>query len=191
MADLVEAGKIRSVGVSNFDAERMRRAHAVLEKRGLTLASNQVRYNLFDRRIESNGILDAAKELGITIICWGPLASGLLTGKFHENPDILKRTPLARRGMLRRNLKASQELINVLAEIASKHDATLAQVALSWLVNFQGEMVVAIPGASKPEHAKEAADAMRLALSRDEMNRLDEVSQQYRKPDNGSAMFVW
>jgi len=87
MADLVESGLIRSVGVSNFDEERMRRAHAALQKRGLALASNQVQYNLLYRGIETNGILDAAKELGITIIAWGPLSSGLLTGKFHSNPD--------------------------------------------------------------------------------------------------------
>ena len=62
MADLVEAGEIRSVGVSNFDAERMRRAHAALAKRGLPLASNQVQYHLLHRQIETDGILDAAKE---------------------------------------------------------------------------------------------------------------------------------
>jgi aryl-alcohol dehydrogenase-like predicted oxidoreductase len=191
MADLVEAGKIAAVGVSNFGAERMRRAHAALEKRGLPLASNQVRYNLFDRRIETNGILDAAKELGITIICWGPLASGLLTGKFHKDPGLLKHTPPARRMMLRRGLEESRELIRALEIIASKHGATPAQVALNWLVNFQGETVVAIPGASKPKHAEESAGAMRLTLSEDEMKRLDELSQRYRRPDNASPLFVF
>ncbi len=67
MADLVEARKIRSVGVSNFSAGMMRKAHTVLAKRGIPLASNQVRYNLVDRRIERNGVLDTAKELGITV----------------------------------------------------------------------------------------------------------------------------
>jgi aryl-alcohol dehydrogenase-like predicted oxidoreductase len=191
MADLVEAGKIAAVGVSNFDTERMRRAHAALEKRGLKLASNQVRYNLVDRRIESNGILEAAKELGISIICWGPLASGLLTGKFHQNPDLLKHTPVGRRMTLRRSLEESQELISALKAIAAKHGATPAQVALNWLVNFQGETVVAIPGASKPRHAKESAEAMRLTLSEDEMNRLDALSQRYRRPDSASPLFVW
>ncbi|MEJ2747402.1 MAG: aldo/keto reductase, partial [Anaerolineae bacterium] len=61
MADLVAAGKIRSIGVSNFDEERMRRAHAALAKRGLPLASNQVQYHLLDRSIETNGVLEAAK----------------------------------------------------------------------------------------------------------------------------------
>ncbi len=89
MADLVEAGQIRSVGVSNFNPERMRRAHAALQKRGLPLAVNQVRYSLLDRSIETDGILETARELGVTLIAYTPLASGLLTGKYHQNPELL------------------------------------------------------------------------------------------------------
>ena len=81
MAKLVEAGKIRSVGVSNFSPERMRRAHRQLQKYGLPLAVNQVRYSLLDRKIERDGTLETAKELGVTIISYTPLESGLLTGK--------------------------------------------------------------------------------------------------------------
>ena len=88
MADLVEAGKIRSVGVSNFNASQMRRAHKTLQTRGLPLAANQVLYSLLDRSIEKNGILDTAEELGITITAYTPLASGLLTGKYHKNPEL-------------------------------------------------------------------------------------------------------
>ena len=97
MADLVEAGKIRSVGVSNFDPERMRRAHAALAKRGLPLAANQVQYSLLHRNIERNGVLETAKELGVTIVAWGPLASGLLSGKFHNDSQALESTPPFRR----------------------------------------------------------------------------------------------
>ena len=97
MADLVEAGKIRSIGISNYNARQMRQAHEVLLTRGLRLASNQVRFNLLDRRIESNGILDTAKELGVTIIAYSPLGSGLLTGKFHKNPELLNSRPWLRR----------------------------------------------------------------------------------------------
>ncbi len=190
MADLVEAEKIRAIGVSNFSAERMRRAHDSLGKRGLMLASNQVRYNLVDRRIESNGILESAKELGITIICWGPLASGLLTGKYHQDPNLLRSTPFARRMMIRRSLEESREIISALEEMAVKHQATPAQVALSWLVNFQGETVVAIPGASKPRQAKEAAEAMQLTLTEEEMATLDELTRKFRRPDNAPPLFT-
>jgi aryl-alcohol dehydrogenase-like predicted oxidoreductase len=110
MADLVEAGKIRSVGVSNFNAERMRRAFIALQKRGLPLAVNQVRYSLLDRSIETNGILDTAKELGITIIAYTPLASGLLTGKYHKNPELLQKKSLFWRARLQGGMDRSRTL---------------------------------------------------------------------------------
>lgn len=180
MADLVEAGKIRTVGVSNFNAERMRRAHAALAKRGLPLASNQVQFHLLHRNIETNGVLETAKELGITIIAWSPLASGILSGKFHKNPDILEQTPFGRRTRLKRQLEKSQAIIDVLDEIAADHQVTAAQVALNWLINFHGETVVAIPGASKVYQAEEAAGVMRFELTDSELARIDEVSQPFR-----------
>ena len=177
MADLVEAGKIRSVGVSNFSEERMRRAHAALERRGQPLAANQMHYSLLHREIETNGVLDAAKELGITIIAYQPLASGLLTGKFHRDPDRLAQAGFARRMMLRRDLERAGPVVEVLEQVAARHDATPAQVALNWLVSFQGETVVTIPGASKVRHAAENAAACGFRLSEEEMARLDEVSR--------------
>ncbi len=177
MADLVEAGKIRSVGVSNFSPEQMRRAHAALEQRGLPLAVNQVEYSLFHRKIETNGVLEKAKELGVTIVAWGPLASGLLTGKFHKDPQILAKTPPIRRRKFRRSLDASRPLVAALEEIGSRYDAAPAQVALNWLVQFHGNAVVAIPGASKAHHAKESAGAMQFQITHDEMAFLDRVSR--------------
>jgi len=180
MADLVDVGKIRSVGVSNFNAEQMRRAHAALQKRGLPLAANQMQYSLLHRKIETNGVLAAAKELGITITAWSPLASGLLTGKFHKDPEILNRTPFGRRMRLRREIERSRPLILALEEIASKHDATPAQIALNWLIHFQGEAVVAIPGASKVKQAEENAGVMNFRLTHEEMTKLDEMSRMFR-----------
>ena len=178
MAELVKAGKIRSIGVSNFSAGQMRRAHAALAKHDLPLASNQVHYSLINRGIESNGILDAAKELGITIIAWFPLESGLLTGKFHYDPNALRKTPIGRRLLLRRKLEKSRSLIVTLQKIAAAHDVTPAQVALNWLVNFHGDTVVAIPGASKVYHAQQNAGAMNFSLSDEEMARIDRLSRQ-------------
>jgi len=180
MADLVEGGKIRSVGVSNFDAEQMRRAHTALQKRGLPLAANQMQYSLLHRKIETNGVLAAAKELGITITAWSPLASGLLTGKFHKDPDILSKTPFGRRMRLRREIERSRPLILALEEVAINHDATPAQIALNWLIHFQGETVVAIPGASKVKQAEESAGVMNFKLTDEEMTRLDELSRMFQ-----------
>ncbi|MFV9675618.1 MAG: aldo/keto reductase [Anaerolineales bacterium] len=180
MADLVDGGKIRSVGVSNFNAEQMRRAHTALQKRGIPLAANQMQYSLLHRNIEANGVLAAAKELGITITAWAPLASGLLTGKFHKDPEILNKTPFGRRMRLRREIERSRPLILALEEVAINHDATPAQIALNWLIHFQGEAVVAIPGASKVKQAEENAAVMNFRLTHEEMTKLDELSRMFR-----------
>ena len=82
MADAVEQGKVRAVGVSNYSADQMRLAHAVLADRGIPLASNQVEYSLLHRQPETDGVLDACRELGVTLIANQPLANGALTGKF-------------------------------------------------------------------------------------------------------------
>ncbi|HUH99229.1 MAG TPA: aldo/keto reductase [Anaerolineales bacterium] len=177
MADLVEAGKIRSVGVSNFNSEQMRRSHAALQRRGLPLAVNQVEYSLLDRSIETNGILDTARELGITIIAYTPLASGLLSGKYHKNPELLRKKSFYWRGRLQRGVQKSRALVALLEEIGAKYDATPAQVALNWLLLFQGDVVVTIPGVTRASQAVENAGAMKFRLSSDELARLDELSR--------------
>ncbi|MHA2295933.1 MAG: aldo/keto reductase [Candidatus Hodarchaeales archaeon] len=179
MADLVEEGKIRSVGVSNFSAKQMRKAHEVLEKRGIPLASNQVNYNLLKRNIEKNGVLDTAKELGMTIICWGPLHSGLLTGKFHSEPELLNSKDRMRRRSFSKKLEKSQPLIDELARIAERYNATVSQVALSWLVNYQGEKVVAIPGATKASQSQLNGQTMSINLSTEELTSIAELSEEF------------
>jgi len=178
MADLVEAGKIRSVGISNFGANRMRRAHAELKKRRLPLVVNQMEYSLLDRSLETNGVLETAKELGITIVAYTPLGYGLLTGKYHKNPDLFKQTP--RGSMLKRKFEQSRPIVEALEEIGKKYDATAGQVALNWVIHFQGESVVTIPGASKAEHARQSAGAMNFKLTGDELARLDELSKEFK-----------
>ncbi|MHA1541758.1 MAG: aldo/keto reductase [Candidatus Hodarchaeales archaeon] len=179
MADLVEEGKIRSVGVSNFSAKQMRKAHEVLENRGIPLASNQVNYNLLKRKIEKNGVLDTAKELGMTIICWGPLHSGLLTGKFHAEPELLNSKGRMRKRSFKRKLEKSQPLIDELVRIAESHNATVSQIALSWLVNYQGETVVAIPGATKASQSQLNGQTMSISLSTEELKSIADLSEEF------------
>lgn len=176
MAKLVKAGKIRSVGISNFSPDQMRRAHAQLQKYELPLAVNQVRYSLLDRSIEKNGILETAKELGVTIIAYTPLESGLLTGKYHKHPELLEKKPALWRARLRRNMEKSRPLVSMLEEIALRYDATAAQVALNWVINSQGDTVVTIPGVTKTSQAQESAGAMKFKLSVDEIAHLGELS---------------
>jgi aryl-alcohol dehydrogenase-like predicted oxidoreductase len=183
MARLVRAGKIRSVGVSNYSAAGMRRAHEALAAHGLGLASNQVRYSLLDRRIETNGVLETARRLGITIIAYSPLAQGLLSGKFHDRPEAVRERPGPRRwlpGFRGRGLERSRPVIEALRRISGRLDATPSQVALAWLIRMHGDTVTAIPGATRPGHAEEAAGAMRVELASDDLRRLDEVSRPFR-----------
>jgi aryl-alcohol dehydrogenase-like predicted oxidoreductase len=177
MADLVETGRIRSVGVSNFDAAQMRRAHRRLQQRGLSLAANQVQYSLLDRSIERDGILEAAMELGVTIIAYTPLASGLLTGKYHKDPGLLARKPWFWRARLQGGVDKSRSLVLALEEIGLNYSATPAQVALNWVIHSHGDTIVTIPGATRVQQAEESAGAMSFKLSVDEMARLDELSR--------------
>ncbi len=182
MADLVRDGKVRTVGVSNYSARRMRKAHAVLASRGMPLVSNQMQYSLMDRRIESNGVLAAAKELGITLIAYSPLAQGLLSGKFHDDPALIRSRVGPRRVLPKfrpSGLARSRPLIDELKKVATAHGVTPSQVALNWLTSFHGDTVVAIPGATKRRHAEENVGSMGFTLSPAELQRIDELSRPY------------
>ena len=184
MAELVRAGKVRAVGVSNFSASRMAKAGAALEAEGLPLASNQLHINLLDRSIESNGVLDVARRMGVTLIAYSPLAQGVLTGRFHDDPARVKSLSWSRRSRLtpssrnltKDGLKRSAPLIEELRDVAAEHGATPAQVALAWLLTYYGDTVVAIPGASRAEQAADSAGAIDLQLTEAEMQRIDRLS---------------
>jgi aryl-alcohol dehydrogenase-like predicted oxidoreductase len=183
MAELVAAGDIRAVGVSNFNAARMRRAHAALKKQGLVLASNQVKYSLLDRRVETRGILAAARELGITIIAYSPLEQGLLTSKYPADRLTVKKRPGPRKWMRAfrtKGLARSRSLIKELGQVARAHGATAGQVALAWLCRFHADLVVVIPGSSRVEQAVENCGALDLILSPLELDRLDQLSRPFR-----------
>ncbi len=180
MASLVAEKKIRTAGVSNFDANKMRRAHAALAKHSLPLVSNQMKYSLLDRRIESNGVMAAAKELGITIIAYSPLEQGMLTGRFHDDPSQLKNLSVGRKLAMRRmGIERTRAVVDALREIAKSHDATPPQVALAWMLQFHGDTVVAIPGASSVRQADQNARAMEIVLSTSELKRIDELSRAF------------
>jgi aryl-alcohol dehydrogenase-like predicted oxidoreductase len=184
MAKLVRAGKVRAVGVSNFSAKQMAQAAAALRDEGMTLASNQVRINLLDRRVESNGVLAAAQGLGVTLIAYSPLAQGVLTGRYQEDPSLTRALPWGRRSRLSPSsrfltpggLARTTPLIAELRVVGEAHGATVTQVALAWLVTHYGDTVVAIPGASRPEQAAAAAAAMDVRLTQAEMASIDAIS---------------
>lgn len=183
MAALHRAGKVGAVGVSNFDARRMTTAYETLRAEGVPLASNQVQISLLHRHVERNGVLDAARRLGVTLIAYSPLAGGILTGRYHDDPAQVATVPKGRRwtgrgAYGRAGLARTRPLVDELRTVAAAHGATVAQVALAWLVTYYGDTVVAIPGASRPHQATEAAGAMRVALTDAEVGRIDRLSRQ-------------
>jgi aryl-alcohol dehydrogenase-like predicted oxidoreductase len=183
MAKLVQVKKIGHVGVSNFSARKMRSAWDTLPRSGIDLVSNQVPYSLLNRTIETNGVLDTAKELGMTVIAYSPLAQGLVTGKFHDNPGLLKNIGFRKYSSLfkPKGLKKSRPVIELVKKLAPKYEATPSQIALNWLIHSHGETVVAIPGSTKVKQAEENARAMTFTLSPEDRQLLDQVSAGFRE----------
>jgi len=177
LADAVEAGKVKAVGVSNYSAEQMRAAHAALARRGIPLASNQVEYSLLQRQPEVNGVLDACRELGITLIAYQPLASGALTGKYlgGVRPTGLRRFMPNFRAQ---NLEAVEAVVNLLREIGERYGKSPAQVALRWLV--ENEQVLPIPGAKNAKQAAANAEALSFHLTQEEIDTLSQATLSWR-----------
>ena len=128
-------------------------------------------------------LLAAAKELGVTIIAYSPLEQGLLTGKYHQHPEYVRTRPGPRKWMGRfraQGLERSRPLIEELGKIALAHGATAGQVALAWLYQFHQNVVVVIPGASRVEQAVENRGALELTLSPYELDKLDQLSRQFK-----------
>ncbi len=177
MADAVEAGKVKAVGVSNYSAEQMRLAHAALARRGIPLASNQVEYSLLHRQPEVNGVLDACRELGVTLIAYQPLASGALTGKYVAGvkPAGLRRFMGSFRGKGR---EAVAPVVALLREIGERYAKSPAQVALRWLI--ENETVLPIPGAKNGKQASENAMALAFRLTPEEIDALNQATLTWR-----------
>jgi aryl-alcohol dehydrogenase-like predicted oxidoreductase len=146
------------------------------------LVSNQVRYSLLDRKIESNGILQTAKELGISVIAYSPLAQGLVTGKFHENPGLLKNIGMRKHSSQFKpgRLERSRPLIETIRKFANKYEVSTSQIALNWLIYSHGDTVVAIPGATKESHARENTGTLNFRLSAEDLALLDLESAMFR-----------
>lgn len=179
VADAVEAGKIKAVGVSNYSVEQMREAHASLAKRGIPLASNQVEYSLLNRKPEVNGIMDACRELGIMLIAYTPLAGGRLTGKYsaQDRPSGFFRRILPQYN--RKALEEMQPVINLLREIGERYSKTPSQVALRWLI--ENPIVLPIPGAKNGKQAADNAEALKFSLTAEEVEMLSQATMRWRK----------
>ena len=175
LADEVQQGRIGAIGVSNYSAEQMRQAHQFLGDRGVPLAVNQVQYSLLARQIERNGVMDVAKELGVTILAYSPLAQGLLTGKY--TPETTQPTGVRRLDpkFSQKGLEKLAPAIATLKQIGEAYGKTPAQVALNWLI-AQGN-VMPIPGAKNAEQVRMNAGALNWSMTEAERDRIDRVTQ--------------
>lgn len=164
MVGLMKSGEIQNVGVSNFSKEDMVFAYNVLKEYGIQLFSNQVEYSLVSRRIEWDGTLDMAQKLGIKIIAYAPLGLGILTGKFHQNPELLKNLDDRRYSYLfkPKGIAETLDLIEIIIALSYKHNTTPGQIALNWVI--QHDNVYAIPGAKNIQQALSNANSMKFNL---------------------------
>ncbi|MEB3293341.1 MAG: aldo/keto reductase [Synechococcales bacterium] len=185
LAKEVQQGRIGAIGVSNYSAQQTREAHRMLATYNIPLAVNQVPYSLLNRKIESNGILETARELGVTVLAYSPLAQGLLTGKYE--PQTARNQVMGARKLdprfSQQGLQKIQDLLKLLQKIGESYERTSAQVALNWLLTQQN--VVPIPGIKTANQACQNAGALGWQLTSEEMMQIDLVSRTWRSTGTG------
>jgi len=172
--DLIQAGKVKHFGLSESNAETIRRAHAVQPVTAL-----QSEYSLWYRNIEES-ILPTCEELGIGLVPYSPLGRGYLTGKIDENTsydksDIRSRNPR----FTAEAIKANRVVINFLEQIATQKGATPAQIALAWLL-AQKPWIVPIPGSRKLERLDENIGSVNIELTPDDLSQIDHAMSQIK-----------
>ncbi len=171
MADVYADGLISAVGVSNYDLDQVKMAQTALDKRGIRLASNQVEYNLLERRIEKNGLMEYCAANGIKLIAYSPMAMGILSGKYTpENPP--KGTRAAQYN--RQVLEKIQPLIKLLKGIGQDHEGkTAAQVAINWVIC---KNALPIPGVKNVNQVEQNVGAIGWKLTEQEVDKLNASS---------------
>jgi aryl-alcohol dehydrogenase-like predicted oxidoreductase len=168
MAELVERGKVRHIGLSEAAPDTIRRAHAVHP-----ITAVQTEFSLWTRDPSENGVLATCRELGIGFVAYSPLGRGFLSGRF-TSPDQLDEGDFRRSGprFTGENLEANLKLAAKVAEIAEEKDVTPAQLAIAWVL-AQGEDIVPIPGTKRRRYLEQNAGAADVELSDDDLRRIE------------------
>jgi aryl-alcohol dehydrogenase-like predicted oxidoreductase len=170
MAGLVEAGKVRFLGLSEAGPETLRRAHATHP-----ITALQSEYSLWSRDPE-DGVLDACRELGIGFVPYSPLGRGFLTGQIKRfedlEPDDYRRHSPRFQG---ENFQKNLDLVERIGEIARSKGCTPAQLALAWVL-AQGDDLVPIPGTKRRKYLEENVGALDVTLTAEDLRRIDEVA---------------
>ena len=168
MAELVQAGKVRYLGLSEASAATIRRAQRVHP-----IAALQTEYSLFSRDVEDNGVLATLRELGIALVPYSPLGRGILSGTIRSvdelaPDDYRRRSPRFAGPNLERNL----ELVDAVRSVAAQFGATPAQVALAWVL-AQGDDLIPIPGTKRVTRLEENVGSRDLTLSAEQLRRIE------------------
>ncbi len=170
---IVRSGRALYVGISSYNSERTRQAVAILESLGTPCVIHQPSYNMINRWVETDGLKDTLKELGVGSIAFTPLAQGMLTDKY------LNGIPEGSRATQGKSLKRSFvsdkaiESIRALNEIAAQRGQSLAQMAIAWVLRNEG-ITTALIGASKPEQVSQCAGAVNnLEFTQAELDAID------------------
>ncbi|HLG50791.1 MAG TPA: aldo/keto reductase [Chloroflexota bacterium] len=172
--DLRAAGKVRYVGVSNFSAAQLREC-----RRYAPIIANQVGYNLFDRRWERE-MFPTARELGVSIMAYGPLAHGLLTGAFtpettFEESDWRSRGIVFGQALFTpENFPKNLRVVDQLKTFAADKGTTLPRLALAWVLS-NPQVAVALSGTRRPAEIEENVQALRVHLTADDKRQLEEI----------------
>lgn len=171
MAELVKAGKVRYLGLSEAAPDTLRRAHAVHP-----ITALQTEYSLFARDVESK-ILPACRELGIGFVAYSPLGRGLLTGKITDVAHLSEDDYRAKHPRFQdENFRRNRDLVALLSRIAERKKITPAQLALAWLLH-QGEDIVPIPGTRQRARLEENWAALDVRLGAEELAQIDELAR--------------
>ena len=169
MAELVEQGKVRYLGLSEAAAETIRRAHAVHP-----ISALQTEYSLWTRDVEDE-ILPAIRELGIGLVAYSPLGRGFLSGRIHSVDDLdasdFRRANPRFQG---ENFQKNLDLVERVEELAASKGCTAAQIALAWAL-AQGEDIVPIPGTTRVKNLEENVSALDVELSDEDLRDLEAV----------------
>lgn len=170
MAELVDAGKVRFLGLSEAGAETIRRAHDVHP-----ISAVQTEYSLWSRDVEGE-VLPTLRELGIGLVAYSPLGRGFLTGQI-TSPDDLAQDDFRRNSprFMGANFARNLELVDRIGEIAAEQDCTPGQLALAWVMS-RGDDVVPIPGTKRRRYLEENVQATELTLGEEDLARIDEVA---------------
>ena len=178
LEQIVRSGKALYVGLSNYDGDTLRKAAAILDERHVPFIINQNRYNILVRDIEKNGLKQVSHELGKGIICFSPLAQGMLTDRYFNGIPEDSRVRTDGRFLHADQItQEKMEKIRKLNEIAAERGQTLAEMALAWLLHDEDITSVVI-GASKPSQIEDNIKAIRnTAFTDEELQAIDSLSK--------------